>query len=384
MKSKLQTFLLTLYAMSILAGCDLDSPGAGYGADGDSPDVSLWFSGASFGDEIFYVVDEPEPIALGGSQTIHVWLDDKANEPFDMRLDGEEGLAFTVVSGGKHYLEIMTGNVNPPEVTIHGNEEGTEELRIKPLGSAPDVEYARYDLEVVKVANVRIVDPPDILFQLIHGNVEQRGYEKLAYAVGSQPSKLVVGLFTEDERRAVDESIEFGDLPSNLEKDTGTWDTLKVNTPFEESGELAIEVKAGDGTDLGTATIQVVDTVKNVEIAVGSDPRPEAGELVIDTNSKVCFNSLGIDGSLIYGAVVTVEAKQNVVVERYEENQNNPLESKSCWNIRAQSPANCTTGGCATIRVFSKATNLDDEDDWCGDGSDDCKNVLEFDIVDLP
>jgi hypothetical protein len=318
------------------AGCPPNTPEQGNRPAGghcpsdqvcSGPPNGLFFSGAQLGDQ-FSSETAPYAIAVGGTQNIKVWLDGGASQPFSAPLETPPDKAPWCTSIPPAFCAFPDGasaalSVDlpvPPVVTVVGKMAGTGTLRITdPFGMNMFSLYDLISLDVVAVSQMRVIGTSDLAFAFLQG--PQVRDTPIAFAVGSMPPAVVVGMFAplgSGAQRVVDESLVLNSLAGNLKQNQ--WDSLVPTGPFTQAQDYMITATT-KGQPPVQVLLKVVDTASKMEVASGGVGVTVGKPLIPGKDNLVCFSSFasGSDGvqvfdMLIYGPKLSFEAKSNVKI----------------------------------------------------------------------
>jgi hypothetical protein len=293
------TRLLVRHALrlSLLGGAALLSVASGDAQGGDrtnggcpdgetcSPDTpdGLYFGGSVLGDAYLPVVNAPQRIALGGSETISVFRDEAATSEF---------LGWKAVAGGPG---IVVGAMAGNSVVVSGAATGSDFLRI--LDPRNLELYDRIELTVAPIERVALV-PPKLDLVNDRQLFDSSDPPGVVYKASRVSNRFVVALFDPADVRLVDESMTLQSV-TGFAKNV-SWDGVR-QTQALPAGTYTFNVGFGSG-DTAPVSVTLVDRAESVLWVEGHDANqrvpPESG-LVYGTVGHYCFRAVSHAGIVI-------------------------------------------------------------------------------------
>ncbi len=239
----------------------------------DETPQGLFFGGMPTGDGAPFNSQWAHATAVGGTQTIRVFLDSDATMPIDRPFDAElSSDALSIVSKGASH------------VTLRADSLGSPKLRIMEAGTG--LLYDRITVESGVIDAMQLVPAGKYTLQ----NVDLRdGRTAFAVLVG-KTSRITAQLFDASDVRVVDEGMSFDESESVAADPLGFADTVAI-TP---STVGVLEVVARSGDSVNTLPVMVAEQ---------ADEIAEIQDRVIDIDVGLerifCFRASSNDAVLI-------------------------------------------------------------------------------------
>ncbi len=262
--------------------CSDDDPGPTCPADEDCSDATpngLYFGGTPTGDISLWSTGWPHITAVGGRQTIGLYLDGGAEQPLD--LPYVASLSTTALS---------VADTLPAAVVVHGDSEGGAKLRI----AEPDTDllYDRIDVSAAPIAR---------MYLLPAGEYQGYDYDFVNPDFGARfavwtggSARLTVGLLDTDDDRVVDEGMTIDPGPGISADPEGFVNTVQL-APVAD-GTIDVTVRAGDAPVVHMAVL-AASSAARIEPLNG-----EAVTLRVDAGGLICFRARTATGAYLMGA----------------------------------------------------------------------------------
>ncbi len=239
----------------------------------DQTPQGLFFGGMPTGDGDPFGSHWAHATAVGGTQTVRVFLDSEATMPLNLPFDA-------ALSDGA----LSITSVGTSHVTLHADSIGSPKLRILVAGTGLLLD--RITVESLPLETMQLVPAGKYTFQ----NVDLRdGRTPFAILVG-KTSRITTQLFDSSDVRVVDEGMLFDWSESVAGDPLGFADTVAV-TPSGVGAALVVARSAGS---VNTLSVMAVDR---------ADEIVETQYRSIDINAGVertfCFRARSDDAVLI-------------------------------------------------------------------------------------
>ncbi len=261
--------------------CGDNDPGPTCPADENCSDASpngLYFGGTPTGDISFWSTGWPHITAVGGRQTIGLYLDSAAEQPLDLPY---------VASLSTSALSVA--DTLPAAVVVQGDSEGGAKLRI----AEPDTDllYDRIDVSAA---------PIERMFLLPAGEYQTYDFDfvnpefgaRFAVWTGGQ-ARLTVAMVNADDDRVVNEGMTIDPAPGISADPEGFVNTVRI-APVAD-GSVNIAVRAGDAPVVHMAVIAT-------SRAASIEPLNDSITLRVDAGGRLCFRARTSAGAYLMGA----------------------------------------------------------------------------------
>ncbi len=238
----------------------------------DTPD-GLFFAGTPLGEEILPIPQKPLPTAVGGTQTVSVFLD-KAGE--------HEFLGFTASAGGPSFV-VETVATN--DIGIKGLAEGSDYLRVFNRETAEL--FDRLLVDTARVAKVAVLPYQGDLFG--DRDLLQAVRPEVVYSADRDVAFYGIALYDGNDRRVVDTSATL-QLGLGFKRNAQLWDRFE-QTGALPPGKYNLGVTLGDGST-HELSVTLVSGVDSIRWSPGSSDSllvsPDKG-LAVNASQMYCF-----------------------------------------------------------------------------------------------
>lgn len=253
----------------------------------DATPNGLWFGGTPTGDQGWLNLQWPHVTAAGGRQTIRLFTDSDASQPFD--------LPFTATVSD---LALSIVDTQPSSVVVTGRYNGSALLRI----AEPDTDllYDRLTIDAAHIDRFYLVPAGEYLMDFDLAVPESR----FAVMTGSS-ARLTVAMLDADDNRVVDEAMTI-DPAAGLSADPqGYVDTVEFAPTADGTTDLAVH--AGN---------EPVAHLNAVATAGASSLETEQNDvtLAVDQNGTFCFRARTATGAYLLGADWTFTSSANLTL----------------------------------------------------------------------